>query len=261
MPRTQTRANDAVDHDDRPAGRDAAVPPAAPGRPLRKDAARNRERILEAARDLFQQRGLSASLNDIAHHAGVGVGTVYRHFPDKDQLVEGLFEQRMQALVTRMEQALADPDPWRGLTAFIRDSTEMQACDRGIKDLLTGGHVGLERISRIRGRLMPMGEELIRRAHASGRLRADIEASDLPLIQAIMGPLMDASAGIEPELYRRYLDIMLRGIAARPDEEPSLSVPALDFERAELIMFNAKHARQGPAPTPAEAAQPTSSAR
>jgi AcrR family transcriptional regulator len=156
MPRTQTRANDAVDHDDRPAGRDAAVPPAAPGRPLRKDAARNRERILEAARDLFQQRGLSASLNDIAHHAGVGVGTVYRHFPDKDQLVEGLFEQRMQALVTRMEQALADPDPWRGLTAFIRDSTEMQACDRGIKDLLTGGHVGLERISRIRGRLMPM---------------------------------------------------------------------------------------------------------
>jgi AcrR family transcriptional regulator len=218
------------------------VLPAA-NKPLRKDAARNRERILAAARDLFQQRGLSASLNDIAHHAGVGVGTIYRHFPDKDQLVEGLFEQRIEALVTRMEQALADPDPWRALTSFIRDATEMQACDRGIKDLMTGGHVGLERISRIRDRLMPMGDELIRRAHASGRLAADIEASDLPLIQAMMGPLIDASAAIEPELYRRYLGIMLRGIATRPDEEPPLAVPALDFERAELIMFNARQPR------------------
>ena len=88
-----------------------------------------------------------------------------------------------------------------------------------------------------------MGDELIRRAHASGRLAADIEASDLPLIQAMMGPLIDASAAIEPELYRRYLGIMLRGIATRPDEEPPLAVAALDFERAELIMFNAKQPR------------------
>jgi AcrR family transcriptional regulator len=233
----------------------------APAKPLRKDAARNRAHILEAARDLFAQRGLSASLNDIARHAGVGVGTVYRHFPDKDQLVEGLFEQRIEELVTRMEQALADPDPWHALTSFIRESTEMQADDRGIKDLLTGGHVGLARISRVRDRLMPMGEELVRRAHASGQLRADIETSDLSLIQAIMGPLIDASAGVEPELYRRYLDIMLRGISARPDEQPPLPVAALDVVQAELIMFNAKNPREAPAPMPADTAQPTSSAR
>ena len=109
---------------------------------------------------------------------------------------------------------------------------------------MTGGHIGLERISRIRERLMPMGDELVRRAHASGRLRADIEASDLPLIQAIMGPLVDASMGIEPELYRRYLGIMLRGIATQPDEEPPLAVAALDIERAELIMFKAKRPGQ-----------------
>jgi AcrR family transcriptional regulator len=238
-----------------------ATPVAASDKPLRKDAARNRALILEAARDLFQQRGLSASLNDIARHAGVGVGTVYRHFPDKDQLVEGLFEQRIEELVTRMEQALADPDPWQALTSFIRDATEMQAQDRGIKDLLTGGHVGLARISRIRDRLMPMGEELIRRAHASGRLRPDIEATDLTLIQAIMGPLIDASAEIEPELYRRYLDIMLRGIATRPDDEPALPVAPLDIDRAELIMFNAKNPRPASAPASAEVGQPTSSAK
>jgi hypothetical protein len=76
-----------------------------------------------------------------------------------------------------------------------------------------------------------------------------------------MGPLIDASAGIEPELYRRYLEIMLRGIATRPDEEPPLPVAALDFDRAELIMFNAEHPRPGSALAPADVAQPTSSAR
>src|ERR1700749_5164954 len=110
--------------------------------PLRRDAARNRQRILEAAADLFRQRGLSASLNDIAHHAGVGVGTVYRHFPNRDRLIDGLFEQRFEELVAYMEEALADPDPWHGLTSFTRAAADLQAGDRGIKDLLTGGHVG-----------------------------------------------------------------------------------------------------------------------
>ena len=207
-------------------------------KPLRRDAARNRQRILEAADDLFRQRGLSASLNDIAHHAGVGVGTVYRHFPDRDQLIEGLFERRFEELATQMEQALADPDPWHGLTSFIRSTGNLQASDRAIKDLLTGGHEGLQRIARVRARLMPMGEELVRRAHASGRLREDIDAADLPLIQGMMGPLIDASAEIDPELYRRYLDIIIRGIAARPDLEPPLSTPAIALDRVDEIMFN-----------------------
>ncbi|HEX5193121.1 MAG TPA: helix-turn-helix domain-containing protein [Solirubrobacteraceae bacterium] len=213
-------------------------------RPLRRDAARNRQRILEAADELFRRRGLSASLNDIAHYAGVGVGTVYRHFPDKDQLVEGLFEQRFEELVRRMEEAVADPDAWHGLTSFIRFSTELQASDHAIKDLLTGGHVGLERISRIRARLMPMGEELVRRAHADGQLRQDIEAADLPVIQAMMGPLIDASAELDPDLHRRYLDIMIRGIAARPEQEPPLSTPPLALDRVDEIMVNVSSARR-----------------
>jgi AcrR family transcriptional regulator len=211
---------------------------------LRRDAARNRQRILEASGDLFARQGLSASLNDIAHHAGVGVGTVYRHFPDKDQLVEGLFEQRFEELAARMEQALADPDPWRGLTSFIRFTSELQASDRAVKDLLAGGHRGLQRIARVRARLMPMGEELVRRAHDSGRLREDIDASDLPLIQGMIGPLIDASADIDPELYRRFLDIVIRGIATRPELEPPLSAPALAPERVDELMFNVSRARR-----------------
>ena len=215
-----------------------------PERPLRRDAARNRERILQAAGDLFRQRGLGASLNDIAHHAGVGVGTVYRHFPDKDQLIEGLFEQHFEQLVAHMEEALADPDPWHGLTSFMRLASDMQASDRAIKDLMTGRHQGLDRIARVRARLMPMGEELVRRAHACGRLREDVDAADLPLIQGMMGPLIDASAAIDHELYRRYLDIIIRGIADRPDLEPPLSTPPIELDRVDEIMFSFSRARR-----------------
>src|SRR5437764_10570760 len=96
-------------------------------RPLRKDAERNRQRILDAAAELFAQRGLGVTLNDIAHHAGVGVGTVYRRFPDKADLIDGLFEQRIGSIVEIADEALADPDPWRGLTSFIERACGLQA--------------------------------------------------------------------------------------------------------------------------------------
>src|ERR1700735_4466243 len=123
----------------------AQVPPAAPipDRPLRKDAERNRLRILDAARELFAQRGLGVTLNDIAHHAGVGVGTVYRRFPDKNRLIDDLFEQRLQELVGFVETAAADPDPWRGITVFLEQALELQASDRGLMELITGMPDGL----------------------------------------------------------------------------------------------------------------------
>src|SRR5207244_10954019 len=86
--------------------------------PLRKDAERNRQRILEAARELFARQGLGVTLNDIAHHAGVGVGTVYRRFPDRRQLIEALFEQRLEKIRQLLEEALEEPHPWRWLTSF-----------------------------------------------------------------------------------------------------------------------------------------------
>src|SRR5579875_1512745 len=80
------------------------------GKPLRKDAERNRRRILDAARELFAERGLGVTLNDVAHHAGVGVGTVYRRFPDKTVLIESLFEERLEEIAERLRTAVADPD-------------------------------------------------------------------------------------------------------------------------------------------------------
>ena len=92
---------------------------AEPGRPLRRDAARNRERILAAAAELFTERGLQVTLDEVARRAGVGVGTVYRRFPDKEALTDALFEERITALVDLAQQALADPDEWAGLVSFL----------------------------------------------------------------------------------------------------------------------------------------------
>src|SRR3974377_1979810 len=104
-------------------------------RPLRKDAERNRRRILDAAAELFMERGLGVTLNDIAHHADVGVGTVYRRFPDKDVLTDAFFEEKIGEIVALAEAALTDPDPWRGLTSFLERGLELQARDKGLKQL------------------------------------------------------------------------------------------------------------------------------
>jgi len=196
-------------------------------KPLRVDAERNRQRILDAARELFAERGLGVTLNDIAHHAGVGVGTVYRRFPDKNKLIDDLFEQRIEDLVGFMDEAVADPDPWHGITVFLERALELQASDRGVKELLTGMPDGLQRLSRIRDRLFPLGAEVVRRAHESGQLRQDIEPQDLPIIQLMITTLIDAARDVDPDLWRRYLQIVLRGLSAQPELEPPLEQLAL----------------------------------
>src|ERR1700743_1904798 len=128
------------------------MPLTQPDRPLRRDAERNRQRILDAARELFAEEGLGVTLNDIAHHAGVGVGTVYRRFPEKTVLIEELFEQRLEDLVTLAAAALDDPDAWSGLKTFLRHALELQANDRGVKDLITASTDGLDRMGEIRDR-------------------------------------------------------------------------------------------------------------
>lgn len=95
------------------------LPAEHPERPLRRDAERNRRRILDAARELFASEGLHVSLDDIAHHAEVGVGTVYRRFPDKDALIDALFDEEIEAIVALAERGLAENDPWTGLEQFV----------------------------------------------------------------------------------------------------------------------------------------------
>src|SRR6476469_5774575 len=106
-------------------------------RPLRKDAERNRLRILDAAGELFAQRGLGVTLDDIARHAGVGVGTVYRRYPNKEVLIDALFEQRIQAICAIAADALAIADPWDAFVYSLETGAELPARLRGLKELLS----------------------------------------------------------------------------------------------------------------------------
>jgi AcrR family transcriptional regulator len=203
-----------------------APPESRSARPLRADAERNRQRILDAARELFAQRGLGVTLNDIAHHAGVGVGTVYRRFPDKMQLIDDLFEQRLEQMAAMLKQAVDDPDPWRGLSRFMARALELQASDRGFKEIVLGSGDTLARGAQLRARMLPLAAQLVERARRAGQLRPDFTPQDIPITQLMIGTVIDAARDVKPDLWRRYLEIFLQGIRAEPSKpEPLATSP------------------------------------
>lgn len=203
---------------------------------MRKDAARNQQRIVAAARELFAERGLATSLNEIAHHAGVGVGTVYRHFPDREQLIEGLFEERIDQVEAVLQEALEDPDPWHGLTRFLERLIELQAANRGVQQVLLGAAGGLERIAKARARLEPLESEVVRRAHDAGVLRADAGSQDLRIMQLMLAPVIDRSGAVTPELWRRYLALLLEALRATPQPVEPLPVAEPPLEQVDRMM-------------------------
>ena len=204
-------------------------------RPLRRDAERNRRRILEAAAEAFAQRGLGVTMDDIAEHAGVGVGTVYRRFPQKELLIEALFEERVAELVGMAEEALEEDDPWQALLGFTERAQALQARDRGLKELLLSTAHGRERIASVRERLSPIVEQLVRRSQASGQLRPDVEVTDFPLIQIMLGAVVDVTRDVAPDTWRRTLAIIADGLRAGDHNTP-LPAPALDPQQVDHTM-------------------------
>ena len=204
-------------------------------RPLRRDAERNRRRILEAAAEAFAERGLGVTMDEIAARAEVGVGTVYRRFPDKELLIEALLEDRLAELVERGEQALAGEDAWEALLGFIDYTLGLQAADRGLRELLLSTAHGRERIARVRERLEPLADALVERAQAAGRMRPDVRGSDLPLVQMMIGAAVDFTRPVAPDAWRRMAAIVTDGLRAREDLTP-LDQPALTPEQVDRAM-------------------------
>ncbi|MFD4509226.1 TetR/AcrR family transcriptional regulator [Streptomyces sp. NPDC058457] len=204
-------------------------------RPLRRDAARNRERILLAAREVFGRRGLAVTLDDVAKHAGVGVGTMYRRFPTKEALVRAVFEQDLAMRQESAEQALAHPDPWQGLVDFLMTMTADLAENRGLHEVVMLGSHSSEPFETARGGLLPYLEALIRRAQDSGQLRAEVTASDIPVMQQMLSAAAQFTQGRRPDIWRRYIEILLNGLRQRPDDPP-LTTPSLSNELVEQVM-------------------------
>jgi AcrR family transcriptional regulator len=199
----------------------------ATSRPLRKDAARNRALLLSAGREVFAERGLEASLDDVAHRAGLGVGTAYRHFPNKHELARAIFAQAVEDIVDLAHRCAAAEDPWQGIVAFLEGAAAAQTKDRGLREVLSGVH-DPEDLDEINARLAgPLGE-LVTRAKAAGALRACVEATDLGLIVLMLCTVTDVAGDIAPQLWRRYLALLLDGLRSGPDiAEPAISVAQL----------------------------------
>lgn len=213
----------------------------------RKDAERNRERLLTAAGEVFARRGLRATLHDVAAQAGVGVGTAYRNFANKGELINELFKQRIDEVVLHAERALQDPDPWRGFRGFLEHSLRMQFEDRGLKDMLTNPSLRGEVADESPDRIAPLIDAMVSRAKDQGDLRADFEPTDLIFIQVALAALMDDSTRrVEPQLYRRYLTMFLDGIRAEPGSATELPVDALDVAQTHAVMM---HEAPGPPAT------------
>jgi AcrR family transcriptional regulator len=193
-------------------------------KPIRKDSARNRGLLLEAARTVFAERGLDATLDDVAQAAGVGVGTAYRHFANKQELAREVMAQASQQLVDDAQAALLVADPWQALAGFFETSCAQLVRDRGLHQALFGPTPHEK--SPLRQDLVEAVIELFARARAAGVIRPDVEATDAIPIYAMMGVAFDVTSAIDPLLWRRYLAFFLDGLRASDRGPlPGTSIP------------------------------------
>jgi AcrR family transcriptional regulator len=201
--------------------------------PLRKDAQRNRERLVEAARAVFAERGLDVALDEVARRAGVSIGTLYNRFPTRADLVAAVFADRRETLIEIAEQALAMEDPWAGFVRFVEQVCRMQAADRGFNDLAARSiPQAAPTPDHLRG--YELMTEVIERAKRDGSLRPDFVLSDMAFVTWAITRTIEATADVDPDAWRRHLGFVLDGLRA-PAAHP-LPVPALTDEQVTRIM-------------------------
>jgi AcrR family transcriptional regulator len=219
------------------------TPRTATTRPLRRDAERNRQRIVAAAREVFRERGFETTLDDVAHQAGLGIGTVYRRFPNKEHLIEAMFAERLDEIGELARQALEKPDAWEGFVDFLWQAAERIAADRGLHDVLVSAAFGHDRVAQARDRLIPVAAAMVARAKESGQLRTDFESPDIPVLFKMVGAVADYTHQVAPALWRRYFALLLDSLRATPQPPSPLPMAALDVETMRDAMTNWCHFR------------------
>jgi AcrR family transcriptional regulator len=183
---------------------------AQPARPLRADAARNRERVLKVAYETFAAEGLSVPIDEIARRAGVGAGTVYRHFPAKEDLFRAVITDRLQRLVDDGHALLESGEPGEALFSFLRSLVlEWGAANRGLTDALAGS--GIE-IQEAEDAFLGIVDELLRAAQKAGTARSDIGVAEVKAL--LVG--CQAMQTYNGELAERVVDVVFDGLRASP---------------------------------------------
>ena len=183
--------------------------------PLRKDAARNWQRIVEVGRQLVDD-GVPLQLNDVARLAGVGVATVYRHFPTPEALLETVAAPGLEALAAHGERALADDDPWQALAGFLFAAIDAMLTDASIPPVTAAPDNALPRTTELKARLQALCGQLLDRARAAGTVRRDVTQADLiPLMCGVAYAANARASDHEPApaVGRRNLTVTLDGLS------------------------------------------------
>ena len=219
--------------------------PQSSSRPLRRDAARNRRALLDAGREVFAARGLEATLDDVARAAGVGVGTAYRHFANKQELAAAIFSDDFDQLVESANEALAIDDPWEALVTFIETTVAKHAKDRGLYEIMTAAGTVSDRPVHVDGKVEKMRDALIEpvtalveHAKKAGCLRSDVSPTDVAAILLMMGTTFVTSEAVGRPVWRRYLWLLLDGL--RATSCPKLPVKALEVDELDAAFAAAE---------------------
>jgi AcrR family transcriptional regulator len=187
--------------------------PSGAGRTLRADARRNRRAVIDAAKKLFAKKGLDAQMPDVARAANVGVGTVYRHFSTKDNLIAAIAAQHFDRMAERGREDLELTDPWEGICDFIRFAIQIQADDRGLCEVMSSRPEVMDSAARDAG-LPEICDELVKRAQRSGQLRPDLDWEDVPMIACGIGHVTHAGPPPSVGRWPRLVEIILDGLRA-----------------------------------------------
>ena len=181
-------------------------------KPLRADARRNRERLATAARETFAEYGLDAQVDDVATRAGVGVGTVYRHYPTKDALVEAVADAGYRELCAIASDCLQNVgDPWQAFSDFMWRGARMHRDDRAQCEIYQSRPDVVQKVAGDKRELLAMVGELIERGQRAGVIRDSLSVQDMPVIWCSLGAAQQHS----PDGWERYLEVVLDGLRAR----------------------------------------------
>jgi AcrR family transcriptional regulator len=193
-------------------------------RPLRRDAAKNRERLLEAAGQVFDEQGLEASVADVARAAGVGMGTLYRRFPTKEALIDALVTEVLATTIAMAKEAAGQPDG-SGLERFLEASSRYLAAHVGCLPRLWRSDHELVHTAR---RLVA---DLLADAKVHRRVRADLTSTDISLALWSMRGVLETTGGTAPEAARRHLDLLIAGMRPSTDKLPHRPVSQAHVDR------------------------------
>jgi AcrR family transcriptional regulator len=191
----------------------------------RRDAIESHKRLLTAAQREFAARGVNASLEGIARDAGVAIGTLYRHFPTRLDLLRAAFELRLQEFLDGADKALEIDDPWEGFVTYLENLFQVQAGDKGFNDFLSRRFLSNADTERIHDQMCRQIESVLTRAQESGQARPDIALADIVNLIWSNGRMMDATSATAPNEWRRHLYLMLD--AYRTDRAHPLPIPPM----------------------------------